>query len=1337
MSLSGFHPTVARWFSDTLGSPTRPQRDGWPSIRAGRHTLIAAPTGSGKTLSAFLHGIDSLLRRGEDLPDTTQIVYVSPLKALGNDVQKNLLHPLQELRALDASLPEVRVMVRSGDTPQSERRKMLRKPPHILVTTPESLYILLTTVQGREMLRHTRQVIVDEIHALARDKRGSHLALTLERLTQLVEQTDDPSDAEGTDPADPLDLQQGELQRIGLSATQNPIEDTARLLVGTNRQCSIIDCGHLRALDLAVCVPSTPLQTVCSSETWEEIFASMVTEIEAHRTTLVFVNTRKMAERTAARLAVRLGDDQVTSHHGSLSRERRLDAEKRLKAGELRALVATSSLELGIDVGDIDLVIQAGPTATIAMFLQRVGRAGHGPDRVPKGRLFPFTREELVTSAALLRSVRTKQLDRTVQPEQPLDILAQQIIASCVTDTWSEDALFQLCCDAAPYAALTREAFDACLTLHTQGRRALLHRDGVHGTVRGTKRSRLSAILSGGAIADNANYRVVLQPDEVTIGSVDEDFAVEASVGDVFQLGNASWRVLKVESGLMRVSDAQGSPPSLPFWFGESPARSAELSGVVSEVRTHGKDPRWLVDECGLRDEAAAQVTEFLTNGEAALGTMPVQGRLVLERFFDETGGMQLVLHSVYGGRINRALGLALRKRFCKSFGFELQAAATEEHVLISLGPMHSFELNEVYRYLHPDTVEDVLLQAMLPAPMFQTRWRWNATRSLMVDRMVPGGRVPAPLLRMRVDDALVEAFPAVQACPETLPPGPIEIPRDHPIVGQTVHDCLTEVMDIDGLRALLHGIRDGSIETVAIDTAAPSSLAESVLHAMPWAFLDDAPLEERRTQAVISRQRGARVETAEDSHLDPEATAAVREECWPHPTSAEEVHETLCWFGFVRTKEAPDWRPWLESLQADGRVEQVDDRWLAIESTRDPVELLRMRMEGLGPVRDADLTADERTAMIQLESEGVVLRATLPGAESVDQVWCNRRLLARIRRRMVERLRKEIRPVSAGVFARFLGRWQHVTEGYRLTGPRGLAQVLEQLAGFEVPGLAWESDVLPARVDGYRREWLDELTLSGEFVWCRLFRSGRGPLSGAAITFVPRRHLRKFTAIAAARGDQLETRDPLRGPASTLQELLVARGPEFPEELRDAARLIPSEFEAGLSELIGTGHATCDSFAAMRQLMIAPSKRRFPIHAVGRWSLLPTAGSDTPQGNEQSVIDPGSDEAEYVARLYLARYGVVFYRLLERERIPTPWRDVLRALRTLELRGEVRGGRFVGGFAGEQFAKTEAIALLRRTAREGGEAISVAAADPLNMGGVLDAAPRTSTRARESVLLG
>ena len=1087
MSLQAlFHPALAAWFDRSFNAPTPAQAQAWPAIQAGRHTLIAAPTGSGKTLAAFLAAIDSLLRQGlaGELGNETQVVYVSPLKALSNDIQRNLEAPLAGIRdALRAQgLPdvEIRTWVRTGDTPPGERERMRRTPPHIVVTTPESLYILLGSESGRRMLATTRTVIVDEIHALAPNKRGTHLALSLERLAALCGDR---------------------LLRIGLSATQKPIEETARFLVGAgadgapSAECTIIDVGHRRARDLAIEVPPSPLEAVMSGDVWGQVYDRLAQLIEAHATTLIFVNTRRLAERVTRQLSERLDERLVSAHHGSLAREHRLEAEQRLKRGELKALVATASLELGIDIGDVDLVCQIGSPRSIASFLQRVGRSGHAVDGTPKGRLFPLSRDDLVECTALLDSVGRGELDRLTIPERPLDVLAQQIVAEVATREWREDELYALVRRAWPYRTLARADFAAVVAMLAQGfstrrgrRGALIHHDAINHVLRGRRGARLTALTSGGTIPDTADYQVTLEPEDQFIGTVNEDFAVESMAGDVFQLGNNSYRILRVERGTVRVEDAHGMPPTIPFWLGEAPGRSDELSVAVSRLRAElaahlmaepdgGSALRWLREQVGLDEPAAAQLADYLAAAHAALGCLPTQDRVVLERFFDAVGGMQLVIHSPYGSRINRAWGLALRKRFCRKFNFELQAAATEDTIVLSLTTAHSFELADVARYLHSATVRTVLIQALLDAPMFITRWRWVAGVSLALPRFVGGKKVPPQLARMNAEDLIATVFPDQLACLENIV-GEREIP-DHPLVGQTIADCLNEAMDIAGLERLLARLESGEISVVTCDLTEPSPLALEVLAARPYAYLDDAPLEERRTQAVMSRRWLAPEEAADLGRLDHEAIARVRAEAWPDATNADELHDALVWLGFLSEEEAqagPGWRDWLLALARERRVAQLHGPrvtlWVAAErvaqfqalwptarlepgiaapaaadaqewSREDAlVEILRGRLEGLGPVTEAALAAplglapnDVAAALAALQTEGFAMRGRFTPQAGADE-WCERRLLARIHSYTVRRLRAEIEPVAARDFLRFLMRWQRVGADARMQGP-------------------------------------------------------------------------------------------------------------------------------------------------------------------------------------------------------------------------------------------------------------------------------------------------------------
>ncbi|HXF87590.1 MAG TPA: DEAD/DEAH box helicase [Xanthobacteraceae bacterium] len=1392
-----FHPAVEAWFRSAFSAPTLAQREAWPAIKSGRNVLIAAPTGSGKTLAAFLAAIDDLVRQGLDggLPDETQVVYVSPLKALSNDIQRNLETPLagirEKLRELGLPDVDIRALVRTGDTPSGEREKMRRKPPHIVVTTPESLYILLGSESGRAMLSTVRTVIVDEIHALAPNKRGSHLALSLERLSVLCGDR---------------------LLRIGLSATQKPIDLVAKFLVGVGQDgyapdCVIIDTGHQRRRDLALEIPDAPLEAVMSAEVWEQVYRRLAELIEQHRTTLIFVNTRRLAERVARHLSDLIGEEHLTAHHGSLAKEHRLDAERRLKQGKLKALVATASLELGIDIGDVDLVCQIGSPRSIATFLQRVGRSGHAVGGTPKGRLFPLSRDELVECAALIDSVRRGELDRLIVPEQPLDVLAQQIVAEAAAREWQADELYEVFRRAFPYRALSRKDYDAVVTMVAEGfstrrgrRGALIHHDAVNKRLRGRRGAQLVALTSGGTIPDVADYQVLLEPENQFIGTVNEDFAVESMAGDIFQLGNRSYLIRRVEAGVVRVEDAHGQPPSIPFWLGEAPGRSDELSDSVSRLRADIADRlrndasgaaalRWLIDEIGLAEPAARQLVEYLAAAHAALGCLPTKDTIVFERFFDEVGGTQLVIHSVYGSRINRAWGLALRKKFCRKFNFELQAAATEDNIVLSLTTVHSFALPEVASYLHSNSVRQVLTQALLDAPMFNTRWRWVAAVSLALPRFRGGQKVPPQLARMAAEDLVAVVFPDQIACAENIV-GDREIP-DHPLVNQTIGDCLTEAMDIAGLVALLKRIEAGEVQIVARDLTEPSPLALEVLAARPYAFLDDAPLEERRTQAVMARRWMSPEDAAELGQLDAAAIARVREEAWPDAANADELHDALMWLGFLTAEEAhrtPDWNAWLADLAKQNRAAQISGPrgklWITAErlpqfralwpsATVEPgiaapgaygeqqwslddalVEILRGRLEGLGPVTPQTLGAplslspsQIAAALAALEHEGFAMRGRFtPGA--TEEEWCDRRLLARIHNYTIKRLRAEIEPVTAADFMRFLPVWQKVASDARMDGPDAIDAVVAQLEGYEAPAGAWETEILPARIAGYEPAWLDDRCTAGHVAWRRLrprvARNGDSrpaPVRSTPITLLERRNSALWLSLPS---NPVATAPSPK--AQAVLDVIRENGASFFDELAEGSGLLASQAEEALAELVALGLVTSDSFAGLRALLV-PSAERRPLHGVhrrrrtvkfgmesaGRWALVRRPPAT------QASAPPDSAAVEHVARVLLRRYGVVFWRLLEREAdwLP-PWRDLLRVYRRLEARGEIRGGRFVAGFSGEQYALPDAVATLRDIRRKEatGEWISVSGADPLNLIGIVTPGPRLAALTGNRLLL-
>jgi ATP-dependent Lhr-like helicase len=1465
---------VRDWFVGRFGTPTEPQEQGWPHILAGRTTLISAPTGSGKTLAAFLACIDRLVRKAlaGDLQDRTEVLYVSPLKALGNDIQKNLEIPLGEILGMAGErgllMPQIRTAVRTGDTLMHERRAMLKRPPHILVTTPESLYILLTAEKSRAILRDVETVIVDEIHAVADDKRGAHLTLSLERLEALTHRP-------------PV--------RIGLSATQKPIEEVAHFLTGSGRPDPVIvNVGHKRKLDLAVEVPASQLGPIATNEMWDEIYNRLVELVEQHRSTLVFVNTRRLSERISHHLAEKLGADNVAAHHGSLSRKLRLAAEKKLKDGEVKVLVATASLELGIDVGTVDLVVQISSPRAIAVALQRVGRSGHWRGAVPKGRFFVTTRDELQECAALVRAIRQGDLDRIMIPDSPLDILAQQIVAICAaggvarppsaasigvecpaeellsasSDTqagapaphdpgWDEDELFALVRRAYPYRNLSRETYEAVLEMLSEGiasRRgrygAYIHRDRINRKLRARRGARLASITSGGAIPETALFTVVAEPEGIVVGTLDEDFAVESNAGDIMLLGNSSWRIRRVEgkSGRVLVEDAHGAPPSVPFWRGEAPARTEELSMQVADLRQQisdrlphispiGVSPSqpevaetivWLKEECGLDDSGAEQMIEYILQGRAVLGAVPTQQTIIAERFFDEAGGMQLVIHAPFGGRINKAWGLALRKRFCRSFNFELQAAATDNGLNIALAEQHSFPLADVFHFLNAETVQPILEQAALASPIFGTRWRWDANRALALLRFQGGKKVPPQIQRMRSDDLLASVFPDVAACQENIA-GDIQIPN-HPLVNEVMKDALTEAMDLDGLKNLLRGMADGRIRCVAVDTPVPSQFSHEILNANPYAYLDDAPLEERRARAVEMRRILPESVLEEVGKLDPAAIAQVREEAWPDVRDADELHDVLhtliafplCAWGQppsgVRLSEAeqggfllandvlegfsaadyrasldrtaesgwPDasvgreeWATYFEGLLQEHRaalaLSEGRHYWVAaeravmfsllfpdasfdqeipeIESTvpsRDDAVLALVTgwMTHLGPTTAEHLgsllglpVSEIEKALLRMEASGAILRgkftdqAKRAGMRHEPEIeWCDRRLLARIHRLTVATLRKQIEPITPAQFMRWLLRWQHVAPGTQVQGERAILEILRQLQGFEIPASAWERQILARRIANYDPQWLDQLCMTGAVGWGRLSPhpatledSAAGkrrviPTSVAPITFFVREEADWMTPHNPG-ANQPESRGLSDGARQVL-DFLRHRGASFFADIVRGTDKLKAEVETALWELVAAGVVTADGFDNLRSL-IDPKRRAGqgsgrtarPRHSSGRWALLHT----------DQVVERNRT-VEATCWMLLKRYGIVFRDVLARETNLPKWRELQMAFRRLEDRGEIRGGRFVDGFLGEQFALPVAVESLRATRKmpPTGETVTLSAADPLNLVGIL-----------------
>ena len=1416
-----FHPACHNWFESRFGQPTDAQAQAWPAIQAGRHTLICAPTGSGKTLAAFYAAIDSLIRVGVNgqLSEGVQVLYISPLKALSNDIHKNLELPLdgiaEQLHLCGEAPVDIRIAVRTGDTPAAARQKMARNPPHILVTTPESLYLLLSSASGRAMLASVSTLIIDEIHAVLGDKRGSHLSLSIERLQHLVQAGSGQT-----------------LQRIGLSATQKPIEMVARYLVGNRNchqgkvDCEIVDVGFRRQIDVSLEVPGSPLSALMSNEVWDELYQRLVGLVNTHATTLVFVNTRRLSERLALALAERLGENAVCSHHGSMSKDHRHQAEQRLKAGELKVLVATASMELGIDVGSIDLVVQFSSPKSIAAFLQRVGRSGHTIDGIPKGILFPLTRDDLVEAAALLHSISQGELDRIVMPEKPMDILSQQIVAelssqsltaSVEPDGWDVNALFELFANAYPYRDLDREEFDTIVKMLTLGyasrrgrRGTLLHHDAINNRLRARRGANLIALTNGGAIPDMFDYQVVLDPEDIVVGSLNEDFALEALPGDVFTLGTHAWQLLRIDGLKVRVRDAQGMHPTIPFWFGEGLGRTQELSESVSRLRQCVADlllddsataaVQWVVDAADLSPAAATQLVEYLQSGMNALGVMPSRETIVMERFFDEVGDMHVVIHSPYGSRLNRAWGLALRKRFCKSFNFELQAAANEDSIVISLGSVHSFPLADVYKYLQSKTVKDVLVQALLDAPMFEVRWRWNATRSLAIQRNRNGKRVPPQFQRMDAEDLIAHVFPDQIACQENLN-GRREVP-DHPLVNQTIHDCLTEAMDIDELTQLITRIEQDQLTLIAKDLREPSPFAQEIINARPYAFLDDAPFEERRTNAIRNRSWADPAETKDLSLLDVGAIERVKAEAWPAVSNSEELHDALLSLAYVTTTEfaSHQYGQWQQALIAAGRIERLDlpgfQLWVATENL--PVfmavyadmdkgvpgrrslpgflrdqrwerpdalrEILRGRLEGLGLVTVAQLGSELHlegssigAALVALEVEGFAFqgRFSPPTAAEGEAVeWCERHLLQRIHRYSIDAHRKSIAPVSLQTYTEFLfDRHQLLplseeeqSASPSLDGQTQLQNTLSLLDGIPAPAASWEADLYPVRIKDYDPSWLDVMCISGKVAWGRYTlpaaslresksnsRKSPGPIKTTPITLVLRQNLDIWQALASSQLPQ-ETQLQYSASARRIESDLEQHGASFFDQIQSRTSLLKTLLEEGLAELVAGGRLNSDSFTGLRALLTPSGRRRgkhrrrgrksmFGVEDAGRWSLLDTfmqAATPAEQASRYwKVLD--EEQLQRLASIYLRRWGVLFRNLLDRESKAPPWRVLLATLRKMELRGSIRGGRFISGVSGEQFAFSETVDDLRQFSK-GQEKradltwVCIAATDPLNL---------------------
>ncbi len=1382
-----FHPLVWRWFTTRLGSPTPAQEKVWPVLLRREHTLIAAPTGGGKTLSAFFVAINDLITQAVDhkLEEGTQVLYLSPLRALSNDIKKNLEEPLGEISQLLASEgvrhQEVRVGLRTGDTTATERARLIKKPPHILVTTPESLFLMLTSPKSRATLARVKTVIIDEIHALARDKRGSHMSLSLEHLNTVCERP-------------PL--------RIGLSATQKPLDQIAGFLVGGlegERPCTVVDVSKQRDADIDVITPDLPLSAICSFEQWDTVYAKLQELIQGHRSTLIFVNTRYMAERITFQLSEALGPDAVACHHGSLSKDKRLNAEDRLKKGEIKAIVATASLELGIDIGTIDLVCQISSPRSIAAFVQRVGRSGHALGLKPKARLFALTRDELIESLALLRAYREGTVDTIEIPREPIDIIAQHVVSLVACEDRSPGRVYEILRRSYPCRDLTMATLEKILEWLDGGlaestrRGAYIHWDKVNDTIRARRNARLSVVTSGGAIPEQNLYRVMQETDMSMVGTVDEEFAIESNRGDIFLLGNHSWQIAGLKGDVLLVKDLNGAPPTIPFWKGEAGGRTYELSGEVSRLRADaeqllanepepdiegdseawanhcGKLKDWFIQEFGCNPNDAEQAAAFIAAQKLALGVVPHQGRIVYERFFDDTGGMQLIVHAPFGSRVNRAWGLAFRKRFCRGFDFELQASATDNGILLSVGPNQSFPLEAMFKMLNPHNCRAILVQALLDVPMFEIRWRWNATRALAVLRSKGGKRVPPHLQRYRANDLLTAVFPQQTQCFEHRT-GDLEVP-EHPLVQQTVKDCLQEAMDADRFEAVMGRIHSGEIELVARDTREPSPFCYELIHANPYAFLDDAPLEERRVRALQTRYQLDPEAFQNLSGLAPEAVSQVVSEAWPLIRDRDELYDALKQMILISDEALAPHAGFIKQLKAERRagsvalssgtchyaIEREDlikalypqlfDHAPDTEAELKALGLLvRGQLECRGPLTAARLAQefaqDEgvvHAALSLLENQGVILSGSFTGPGE----WCERRLLQRMHRLTIEGLREKIRPAPVRDYLRFLTRHTHAHAETRLDGLRGLEQIIEQLQGLEASASSWENEIFLTRMQRYSGLDLDQLGQTGRIAWARF-----SPMKTDKIS--KNRLFSRSTPMAFAKRTSLGWLLPrsrecatqsLSPMAAAVWELLSAKGALFFDELVVAAKQLPSQTEDALSELIAMGFIQADSFASMRPLINpdrksksrpsrSPAQIRYESDFRSGGRFAPFAAYVTPATDEERL--------EAWAWLLLHRYGVIFRDLLQREHLAPAWGELVSMYRTLEARGLIRGGRFVEKVGGEQFALKEAVDELRRVKElpKTEDLLILCAADPLNQMGYVTADPRLPQKSGNRVAI-
>lgn len=1331
-ALGDFLPPVRDWFAGALGAPTPPQERAWPVLGSGAHCLVVAPTGSGKTLTAFLWALDRIWREaagGREFA-RTDVLYVSPLKALNEDVRRNLRVPLEGIRALAPDLVEIGVGVRSGDTAAAERQRMLRRPPTILITTPESLYLLLTTAQGRRSLAAVRTVVVDEVHAVCGDKRGVHLALSLERLAALVRAGGSP---------DP--------QRIGLSATVAPLESAAAFLGGADRRVEVVDASAGRSLRLEV--RGSDYSEAAS--VWDEVTAALLDDIGTHTSTLVFVNNRRQAEQLVARLndeaaskweAEAADLEPARAHHGSVSKELRRDLEERLKAGELACLVATGTLELGIDMGAIDLVCQVESPKSVARGLQRVGRSGHLVGATSEGHVYPLHRADLAEAAACAREMQAGAIESTTTPANCLDVLAQQLVAEVVArgeDGVTSDDLFALVRRASPYRALTRAAYDGVVGMlagdtadpDLAAARPRIVWDRSAGRLVARPGARQVAVTSGGTIPDRGLYPVILVGANVRLGELDEEFVFESKPGDVFALGTSLWRISEIGRDRVSVVEAPGAAPRMPFWRGEGLGRPRSLGDALGrllgeiEARCAAGDEagalRLCRQECHLDGSAASSLVTWVAE-QAQDAAVPTERRVVVEAFPDEIGDWRIVVHCLRGARVNRALGLCLAARLRDHLGADLEWSHGDDGIVFRFPDLGGEPPRDLLRLVAADDVEELLIRELAGTALFAGRFRENAARALLLPRNRPGRRTPLWLQRLRAADLLAVA----------------RRDPDHPVVVETFRECLEEALDVEGAAGLLRDASVGTVDVVAAETVAPSPFAAGMMWRFVFEYLydGDTPKAEARAAALgVNREllTGLLGRSVLRDLLEPEAVEEVTArlqrtaEGW-RARDPEEVADLLRRFGDLTggelaARSAVDVDVALATLGV--RVREVQGCWVVADEAEEFVAVLagqasvrrwlRRAVLGAGIVTAADLAvryglpADAVTEeLAALAAEGVIVRGEFsPGGRVGEEEWVAAETLARMHRRSLSLLRARTRPVDGAAYARFLLRRHGLDGGPRPTGLEGLDAALVGLEGapLHVDGL--ERGTLARRVDGYDPAHLDTLVAAGRWRW--------RALGGGRVVFVRPEH---ESSIAVA---PLSDAPVSEGADAEVLAFLTRGGGWRTDELARALDADPDEVAASLGRLLWAGQVTNDSLAPLRArradgpgtaLPARPAARRrararLPRGAsvvAGRWSAV-------------AVADPGaggSAAAEAVAALLLHRHGVACRDTHALGVWAPGWPEVAAALASMEARGEVRRGYFVEGLAGVQYAEAWTVDALR--APDGGEAprpVVLAAADP------------------------